>query len=168
LGSSLPPTELARQDSALFREVKCLFFTTPEDGKETETNEGHRGDRTLHRTRSWYDHTRSVSSTLQSGTRVLGFTIGASGHSRDRRARSGAQRELKLARTIGRAARPVTRDRTRQVVEGAYWTLTGRWHCRVRSLPGARPVVASRARGAVRSARLVIRWSAFGHNNGNF
>jgi hypothetical protein len=43
---------------------------------------------------------------------------------------------------IERAARPVTIDRTRPVVEGAYWTLTGRWHCRVRSLPGARSVVA--------------------------
>jgi hypothetical protein len=34
---------------------------------------------------------------------------------------------------IGREARPVTVDRTRPVVQGAYWTLTGRWHCRVRS-----------------------------------
>jgi hypothetical protein len=35
---------------------------------------------------------------------------------------------------IGRAARPVTVDRTRLVVQGAYWTLTGRWHCGVRSV----------------------------------
>jgi hypothetical protein len=35
---------------------------------------------------------------------------------------------------IGRAARPVTvtDDRTRPVIQGAYWTLTGRWHCGVR------------------------------------
>jgi hypothetical protein len=33
---------------------------------------------------------------------------------------------------IGRAARPVTVDRTRPVVEGAYWTPTGRWYCGVR------------------------------------
>jgi hypothetical protein len=56
---------------------------------------------------------------------------------------------------IGRAARPVTYDRTRPVVEGAYWTLTGRWHCRVQSFARARPVIASRARGAERSARPV-------------
>jgi hypothetical protein len=35
--------------------------------------------------------------------------------------------------TIGREARPVTDDRTRPVVQGAYWTVTGCWHCRVRS-----------------------------------
>jgi hypothetical protein len=34
---------------------------------------------------------------------------------------------------IGREARPVIDDRTRPVIQGAYWTLTGRWHCRVRS-----------------------------------
>jgi hypothetical protein len=34
---------------------------------------------------------------------------------------------------IGREARPVTDDRTRPIVQGAYWTVTGRWHCRVRS-----------------------------------
>jgi hypothetical protein len=38
LGSSLPPAELARRDSALFGEVKRLFSTTPEVGKETEAN----------------------------------------------------------------------------------------------------------------------------------
>jgi hypothetical protein len=35
---------------------------------------------------------------------------------------------------IGRAARPVTNDRTRPVVQGAYWNLIGRWHCGVRSV----------------------------------
>jgi hypothetical protein len=54
LGSSLPPTELARRDSTLFREVKCLFSTAPEVEKETEANGGHCGDRTLHRTRSLF------------------------------------------------------------------------------------------------------------------
>jgi hypothetical protein len=115
-----------------------------EVGKETEANGGHRGDRTLHRTWSWYDRTRPVSTTQQSGVRVLGFATGASGHSRDRGVRSGAQRELKFARSIRRVVR--------LVVEGAYWTLTRRWHCHVRSLPGARPVIALRARGTVRSA----------------
>jgi hypothetical protein len=92
--------------------------------------------------------TRRVRSVQrkQSGARVLGFTTGASGHSRDRRVRSVAQRELRFTRTIGRAARPVTHDRTRPIVEGAYWTQTGCWHCRVRSLREARPVMSLRAR----------------------
>jgi hypothetical protein len=135
-----------------FRNLKCLFSTTPEVGKETETNGGHRGDRTW----SWYDRTRPVSTLQQLGARVLEFATGASGHSRDRRVLSGAQRELRFARSIGRSARPVTHDRTRLVVEGAYWTLTGRWHCHVRSLPGACPVVTSWARGTVRSARSIV------------
>jgi hypothetical protein len=35
---------------------------------------------------------------------------------------------------IGHAARPVTDDRTRPVVQGAYWTLIGRGHCGVQSV----------------------------------
>jgi hypothetical protein len=58
LGSSLPPAELARWDSALFGEVKRLFSTALEVRKETEANGGHCGDRT----RSWFDRTRPVSS----------------------------------------------------------------------------------------------------------
>jgi hypothetical protein len=164
LGLSLPPAELGSAGFRRFEDLKCLFSTMPEVGKETEANEGHRGDRTLHRTRSLYDRTCPVSTTQQSGARVLGFATGASGHSWDRRVRSGAQKELWFARTIGRGAHPVTHDRTRPIVEGAYWTLTGRGHCRVRSLTGARPVVTSRARGAVRSACPVIDWSASGHS----
>jgi hypothetical protein len=76
LGSSLPPAELARWDSALFEEVKCLFYTAPELKKETEANGGHYGDRTVHRTRSRFDQTRPVSSQQLSGTRVLGFLTG--------------------------------------------------------------------------------------------
>jgi hypothetical protein len=87
---SLSPAELASAGFRHFRGVKMPIFTTPEVGKETEANEGHRGDRTLHQTRSWYDRTRPVSTTQQSGARVLGFATGASGHSRDRRIRSGA------------------------------------------------------------------------------
>jgi hypothetical protein len=111
LGSSLPPAELARWDSTLFGEVKCLFSTTPEVGKETEANGGHCGDRTLHRTRSQLDqHVRSVHSV--SAPRVSDQTLvwpdqrvrsvhlcaeveratGASGPSWDRRIRSGVQR----------------------------------------------------------------------------
>jgi hypothetical protein len=35
---------------------------------------------------------------------------------------------------IGRVARPVTNDRTRPIVQGAYWTPTGRWHYGIRSV----------------------------------
>jgi hypothetical protein len=35
---------------------------------------------------------------------------------------------------IGCAARPVTVDRTRPVVQGAYWTPFRHWHCGVRSV----------------------------------
>jgi hypothetical protein len=65
---------------------------------------------------------------------------------------------------IGHGARLVMCDRTRPVVEGAYWTLIGRWHCRVRSLPGARPVIALRARGVARPACPVSLTSASGHS----
>jgi hypothetical protein len=147
---------LRAQDLGVFEKLKCLFSTTLEVGKETEANGGHRGDRTLHRTRSWYDRTRPVSTAQ---ARVLGFATGASGHLRDRRVRSGVQRKLSM---IGREARPVTHDRTRPIVEDAYWTLTGRWHCRVRSLRGARPVVVSRARVLCGSARPVVARSASG------
>jgi hypothetical protein len=123
-------------------ELKSLFSTTPEVGKETEANGGHRGDRTMHRTRSWYDRARLVSTAQ---TRVLWFVTGASGHSRDWRVRSVAQRDLQFARMIGREAHPVTHDQTRPITEGAYWTLSGREHCRVRSLQGACPVMSLRA-----------------------
>jgi hypothetical protein len=101
LCSSLPPAELAQRDSALFGEVKRLFSTVLEVGKETEENGGHQGDRTLHRTRSWFDRTRPVSSSQQSGAWVLGFATGASGPSRNRSVRSSTQR--------GRAGRRANR-----------------------------------------------------------
>jgi hypothetical protein len=110
---------------------------------------------TGHCTGRGHGMTGRVRSAVRRG--VLGFATGASGHLRDRRVRSGAQKELRFARTIGRGARPITRDRTHPIVEGAYWTLTGRGHCRVRLLTGARPVVASWVRGTVRSARPVVR-----------
>jgi hypothetical protein len=112
LGSSLPPVELVRWDSTLFGEVKCLFSTAPEVGKEIEANDGHCGDRTLHRTWSRFDRTRPVSSQQLSGARVLGLPTDASGQ-----APRGA--EL-VAEPTGRAARPVTCDRTHPVAVGAY------------------------------------------------
>jgi hypothetical protein len=77
---------------------------------------------------------------------VLGFATGTSDHLRDRRVWSCAQKELRFIRMIGRAARPVTHDRTRPTVEGAYWTLTRHGHYRIRSLREARPVMSLRAR----------------------
>jgi hypothetical protein len=50
---------------------------------------------------------------------------------------------------IGRAARPVTVDRTRPVVQGAYWTPTGHWHCGVRS-------VLQRIRSLLRCVLLML------------
>jgi hypothetical protein len=97
----------------------------------------------------------------QSGTWVLGFAIGRPvphGTGASGRAPREVQHGEEL---IGRAMRPVTRDRTCPVAMGALWTTTGRWYCLVRLLRGARPVNASRACGAVRSARPVIafdRW----------
>jgi hypothetical protein len=59
---------------------------------------------------------------------------------------------------IGRAARPITCDRTRPVAVGALWTPTGRRVQRVRSLRGARPVGASRAQALCdRRVRLIGR-----------
>jgi hypothetical protein len=46
-------------------------------------------------------------------------------------------------------ARPVTVDRTRPVVQGAYWTLTGRWHCGIRS-------VLQRVRSLFRCAQSLL------------
>jgi hypothetical protein len=111
LGSSLPPTELVRRDLTLFGEVKRLFSTVPEVRKETEANGGHQGDRTLHRTRSQFDRTRPVSSSQQSGARVLGFATGVSGPSRNRSA-GQAPRGAKLNEE------PIGRVRSR-------WDLTG-------------------------------------------
>jgi hypothetical protein len=161
----LPPAELARRDSALFGEVKC-FFTAPEVQKETEANGGHYGDRTLHWTRSRFDRTRPVSSQQLSGARVLGFMTerwsgltsasgqftctqkksaqparsvphgtGAFGQASRGAERSGVR--------IERAACPVTCDRTRPIVAGAYWTPIGRQVQRVRSNTRAHPVTAT-------------------------
>jgi hypothetical protein len=62
LWPSLPPAELARQDSMLFVEVKRLFSTMPEaeifsksSWIEIEANGGHWDDRTLNQTWSRHD-----------------------------------------------------------------------------------------------------------------
>jgi hypothetical protein len=79
LGSSLPPAELARRDSGVFEELKRLFSTTPEVGKETEANGGHRGDRTLDQTRSLFDQTRPVNVQRLREFQFVDRTRGASG-----------------------------------------------------------------------------------------
>jgi hypothetical protein len=66
-------------------------------------------------------------------TRLVLHGTGASGQA----SRGAESSEV----VIGRAARPVTCDRTRPVVMGAYWTLTGRQVRRVRSYARARLVI---------------------------
>jgi hypothetical protein len=112
LGSSLPPAELARWDSGVFEKLKRLFSITLEVGKETEANGGHRGDRTLNRTRCLVDRTRPVSVQR---LRVFQFNDrmrSASGHCRpDASGHSGSlldsNRTLALWRPVSSTARPV-------------------------------------------------------------
>jgi hypothetical protein len=80
------------------------------------------------------------------------------------RAPRGVERGEEL---IGRAAHPVTRNRTRSVTMGALWTTIGRWHCHVWSLRGACPVGASLAQALcdrhVQSIEQRIRSIVFDH-----
>jgi hypothetical protein len=92
--------------------LKRLFSTTPEVRKETEANGGHRGDRTLNRTRSLFDRRRPVSVQR---LRVFQFddrTCSASGHCRpDASGRSGCLLDsnwtLALWRLVSSSARLV-------------------------------------------------------------
>jgi hypothetical protein len=130
LGPSLPPASQARWDTDVFKELKCLFSTTPEVREETEANGGHWGDRTLNRTRP----------VQESGARVLGFATGASGHSRDRCVRSGAQRSSAWRRT----------DRTHGASSHTRSDASGRDGSSLdhdRTLALSRPVVAWSASG---------------------
>jgi hypothetical protein len=80
-----------RRDSGVFEELKRLFSTTPEVGKETEANVGHRGDRTLDRTRSLFDRTCPVSVQRLRVFQFVDRTHSASGHCRlDTSGRSGS------------------------------------------------------------------------------
>jgi hypothetical protein len=113
LGSFLPPAELVRRDSGVFEELKRLFSTTPEVGKETEANGGHRGDWTLNRTRSLFDRTRPVSVQCLHVFQFVDQTRSASGHCRpDTSSRSGSllesNRTLALWRPVSSTARLVT------------------------------------------------------------
>jgi hypothetical protein len=96
----------------LFGEVKCLFSTTPEVGKETEANGGHRGDRTLDRARSLYDRTRPVSVQRLHVFQFADRTRSASGHCRpDASGRSGSLLDsnwtLALWRLVSSTVRPI-------------------------------------------------------------
>jgi hypothetical protein len=105
LGSSLPPAELARQDSGVFEELKRLFSITSEVGKETEVDGGQRGDRMLNRTRSLVDRTRPISVKCLCIFQFDDRTRSASG-------RSGSlldsNRALALWRPVSSTARPIT------------------------------------------------------------
>jgi hypothetical protein len=146
----------------------------PEVGKETEANGGHRGDRTLDRTRSLFDRTRPVSVQH---LRVFRFF--------DR------TRWLVRSQSIGRvrSIRELTglQPDAGPMASGQFDSASG--HClggallrldqRVRSVTGlARPVIlrASGPRdervrsvlhgiGTVRSARPVSLTSAFGQGD---
>jgi hypothetical protein len=93
--------------------AKHLRCYTPEVGKETEANGGHRGDRTLDRTRSLFDRTRPVSVQRLRVFQFVDETRSASGHCRsDASGRSGSlldsNRKLALWRPVSSAARLVT------------------------------------------------------------
>jgi hypothetical protein len=159
LGPSLPPAELARWDSGVFEELKQLFSTTSEVEKETEANKGHQGDRTLHRTWSQFDRTRPVSSTQQSGARVLGFATGAFGPSRNRSVRSGTQRSRAWRRA----------DRTRGASGHTRSDASGRDGSSLdhdRTLALSCPVVAWSASGRCVARAGTVRTCASGRLSG--
>jgi hypothetical protein len=81
-------------------------------------------------------------------TEVTGRWTGRS-HCLTRRVRSVSSVCACFGCLIGRTARPVTVDQTCPVDQGAYWTLTGRWHCGVWS-------VLQRVRSLFRCARLRV------------
>jgi hypothetical protein len=149
LGSSLPPTELARRDSGVFEELKRLFSTTPEVRKETEANGGHRGDRTLDRTRSLFDRTRPVSVQLLRVFRFLDRTrwrvrSQSIGHVRSMRELTGLQSDADT------------------VASGQFCSASGR--CFIVRCLGLTSVSGLLLDQRVRSsfARLVITWDASG------
>jgi hypothetical protein len=124
----------------LFIEVKRLFSTMSEaeifsksSWIETEANGGHWGDRMLNRTWSWHDRTHPVSDS-NSLARGLGFTTGASGHSRDRCVRSGTRGIGNAKGRSDAVACSVTIDRTHQVMSGCLLEPTGCWHYVIRSV----------------------------------
>jgi hypothetical protein len=76
LGSSLPPTELVRQDSVLFMEMKCLLSIAPEARKGGESLEClslKNSNRTLDRTRSRVDLRVRLAQVKGRGAARLGF-----------------------------------------------------------------------------------------------
>jgi hypothetical protein len=140
LGLSLPSAELASAEFRRFQGVEKPIFHYAEVGKETEANGGHRGDRTLHRTRSRYD--RRVRS-VQRGVR-----------------RAGARVCNRRVRSLAGPARPVMHQKRTEVRRGRSDAGRVRSHTigRVRSLkeltgltPDAGTVASGRREGRVRS-----------------
>jgi hypothetical protein len=85
-----PSRQACKAGFGAFVEVKRLFSTVPKVREEMEANGGHRGDRTWSR----FDRMRPVSSTQQSGVRVLGFATGVSDPSWNQSVRLGTQRSI--------------------------------------------------------------------------
>jgi hypothetical protein len=147
LGPSLPPAELARRDSALFVEVKCILFTTlvaeiffKSSWIETQTKESH-----------WMTE-RGLGTTDASGQWLLLC------------AARGARVYNQRVRSLMGPARPVTHpgeqrggkfDRTR-------WRVRSHATRRVRSTKSLCGTSLDSDRTLALS-RPVVAWSASGH-----
>jgi hypothetical protein len=153
LGSSLPPAELARRDSGIFDKLKRLFSTTPKVRKETEANGGHRGDRTLNRTRYLYDRTHPVSVQCLRLFQVDDRTRSASGHRRsDASGRSGSLLDSNRSwhcgvRSVLQRVRSLFRCSLLRL-DQRVWSVTGPARSVVRSASGLR---VKRIRSLLRS-----------------
>jgi hypothetical protein len=107
LGSSLPPAELARRDSGVFEELERLFFPL-----HRKSEKKRRRTEVTEVTGRWTERGLYMTGRVRSAFSVCAcFSL-----------------------MIGRAARSITVDQTRPVIQGDYWTPTGRWHCGVRSV----------------------------------
>jgi hypothetical protein len=157
-------------DSGVFEELKRLFSTTPKVGKETEANGGHKGDRTLDRTRSLNDQTRPVSVQCLRLFQVDDRMRSASDRRRSNASdRSGSllnsNRTLALWHPVSSTARPVTISlcaaQTLPARPVSHGTSVSGHSQRVRFSHQVRPVVASQL-AVVRPARPVSWTSASG------
>jgi hypothetical protein len=97
----LPLAELARQDSAK---------------KQRRTEVSGVTGRWIGRGHGMTGHVRAVAAAVRRGS--LGFCTSVSGHSRDRRVRSGARGTANAKGRSDMVARLVTIDRTRPAVRG--------------------------------------------------
>jgi hypothetical protein len=109
---------------------------------------------------------RPVSGSNCTRRRALGFVTGASGPLRNRSIRSHTQRTARVSELIGRGGasghvRPNASGRQSRSLE-PLWTAIGRWHYRVRSWRGARPVKQWNASGHTlpESVTFCDRWKS--------